>query len=199
MEFEETRATVSLHGLGFLQVKLQGDQRLHMWHPDLPRRTCFAHSSIHDHRFGFNSVVLVGTQVNVLYDVRRLENDTMEATHMAYLHEGPRGPSGNRPWTPDGTLFVTERSRREVPAGRSYNMRAYDYHATHPGGNGRVATIMTKTYQGDHGAHSLCELGAEPDVDFNRSQMSKDDMWMVVRDVLGGTNHYVNLLDTTSL
>ena len=29
---------ITLHGLGFVQVQLEGSQRLHVWHPELPRR-----------------------------------------------------------------------------------------------------------------------------------------------------------------
>ena len=44
---------ITLHGLGFVQVQLEGNQRLHVWHPELPRQACFTHSAIHDQRFNF--------------------------------------------------------------------------------------------------------------------------------------------------
>jgi hypothetical protein len=63
-DYTPTKETISLHGLGFIQVKLPANRRLHVWHPDLPRRDCFAYSAIHNHRFGFRSTVLVGHQRN---------------------------------------------------------------------------------------------------------------------------------------
>jgi hypothetical protein len=49
---------ITLHGLGFVQVQLQGNQRLHVWHPELPRRAIFEHSAIHVHRFNYRSRVI---------------------------------------------------------------------------------------------------------------------------------------------
>lgn len=181
--FEETAKSISLHGLGFLQVKLWAKQRLHVWHPDLPRRKCFEYSAIHDHRFGFDSLILVGSQLNHIYG-GCVPHDKSEATHVAYQHEGRRSEFGNRPWIAKDHLMMFIQSKEKVDAGSSYNMLPYVFHATQPGGDGRVATLMTKTYEGETGARSLCEVGVEPDVDFDRFQMSEDDMWSVVREVL---------------
>jgi hypothetical protein len=181
--FEETAETITLHGLGFLQIKLQGKQRLHVWHPDLPRRTCFRHSSIHDHRFSFVSRVLVGRQLNTIYRAKR--SGMTDATHMSYLHEGARTAFGNRPWIADETLRLTTINEEVIRAGDSYSMDAYVYHSTEPGGDGRVATLMTKTWEGGGGAHSLCEVGHMPDVDFDRKQWPEERLWEIVRDVLG--------------
>jgi hypothetical protein len=181
--FKQTEQKISLHGLGFVQLQLAANMRLHVWHPDLPRRTCFEHSSIHDHRFGFVSQVLVGTQINHVYGPasRALTADT----HVAYLHEGERTRFGNRPWLPDFKLALVKSYTQEVPAGVSYEMREYVYHSTEPGGDGRVATLMSKTSEGERGAHSLCRIGVQPDADFDRMQLSPEQLWEFVRDVLG--------------
>lgn len=189
-KFEETAEAVSLHGLGFIQVKLDARQRLHVWHPILPRRRCFEHSALHDHRFGFRSTVLRGMQINDTFAVYETDNPAYStspqyATHIAYLHEGERGLSGNRPWIPREKLWVGQVSRELVDAGETYHMLAGVFHSTTPGGDGRVATLMTKTSEGVRGARSLCEIGVEPDVDFDRKQMAVHDMWAVIRDVLG--------------
>lgn len=176
------KAPISLHGLGFIQVQLQGDLRLHVWHPDLPRRSCFEHSAIHNHRFRFESLVLVGTQINIKYSATPLQ----PATHTLYRHDGERQAGGGRPWTPDGDVHMLKTARHEIPAGTIYRMQAYDFHRTEPGGNGKVATIMQKLSQGDDGAHSACEIGIEPDSDFDRFQLTPLQLWMYVIEVLGG-------------
>lgn len=187
MEFRETAEAISLHGLGFLQVKLGAGQRLHVWHPDLPRRRCFEHSQIHDHRFGFRSTVLRGMQVNDTFAVfESEENLDDEDLYRAYLHEGERGASGNRPWVPREILWVGGVSRELVDEGETYHVIPKVFHSTTPGGDGRVATLMTKVSEGNTGARSLCRVGVEPDVDFDRKQMADDDMWAIVRDVLNG-------------
>ncbi|WP_347815587.1 hypothetical protein [Pseudomonas sp. GD04042] len=178
------KSIISLHGLGFVQVLLQGGQRLHVWHPDLPRRRCFEHSAIHSHRFSFESQVLVGEQINISYRAIAAA-DEQGATHRLYLHEGPRSACGGRPWTPNAPVIMREEGRSAIRAGDSYRMYAYDFHRTEPGGDGRVATLMTKTGEGSAGAMSSCLIGIEPDTDFDRFQLSAPDLWAYVLDVLG--------------
>jgi hypothetical protein len=173
---------ITLHGLGFVQVQLQGNQRLHVWHPELPRRACFEHSAIHDHRFNFTSRVIVGTQINHEFDM--VCHDAGE--FVLYLHEGARTAGGGRPWTPDGRGDMVHRRTHSVIAGGEYLCQAYDYHRTEPGGNGRVATIMTKINEHPAGAHSTCTYGVQPDTDFDRFQWPPAKLWEVVSDVLLG-------------
>lgn len=193
-KFKETAEAISLHGLGFLQIKLGAKQRLHVWHPELPRRDCFDHSSIHNHRFSFDSTVLKGMQINDTFAV--FEGGAMggcpagecdgpnRPSHQAYLHEGERHATGNRPWIPREKLWVGWVSRELVDEGETYHMLEKVFHQTVPGGDGRVATLMTKTSESVDGARSLCAMGVEPHVDFDRKQMSNGDMWAIVRDVL---------------
>ncbi|WP_122409199.1 hypothetical protein [Pseudomonas viridiflava] len=173
---------ITLHGLGFVQVQLQGNQRLHVWHPELPRRTCFEDSAIHDHRFNFTSRVIVGAQINHCFQMERSE----AGEFVLYLHEGARTAGGGRPWTADGRANMIHDGTFTVSAGNDYNTIAYEYHRTEPGGDGRVATIMQK--RGDHpaGAHSTCRFGVRPDTDFDRYQWKPARLWEIVSDVLLG-------------
>lgn len=173
---------ITLHGLGFVQVQLPGNQRLHVWHPELPRRACFEHSAIHDHRFDFVSRVLVGTQINYIYEIKKKH----DGDFVLYLHEGKRTDNGGRPWLPDGRANLTPITSLEVQAGKDYASTAYVYHSTEPGGDGRVATIMRKTGEWQAGAHSTCAYGVQPDTDFDRFQWSPAKLWEVVSDVLLG-------------
>jgi len=91
-DFTPTKETISLHGLGFIQLVLPNNQRLHVWHPDLPRRNCYEYSAIHNHRFGFESRVLKGKQCNVRVEVELAK----EGTHQVISHNGPRSPKGGR-------------------------------------------------------------------------------------------------------
>lgn len=184
-KFKETEDAITLHGLGFIQVKLQGNQRLHVWHPELPRRKCFEHSNIHDHRFGFTSLVLVGEQHNQVYSIQQTGNHE-KATHVSYLHEGPRSEFGNRPWIENDLLIVTSTYNQAVKAGESYFMQPHVYHSSLPGGDGKLATLMTKTIETDIAAHSLCANGIAPDVDFDRHQWTPSRLWKMVAEVLGG-------------
>lgn len=180
-KFKKTAESITLHGLGFLQVQLDANMRLHVWHPELPRRSCFEHSSAHNHRFSFTSLVLRGTQINTNFEI---ETEGAK-THTLYLHEGERTRFGNRPWIPDGDVRLVPTCASDVPAGYQYQIEQYLFHSTTPGGDGRVATLMRKTAEGDRGAHSACAVGVLPDVDFDRKQWGETELWDVVRDVLG--------------
>lgn len=173
---------ITLHGLGFVQIQLEGNQRLHVWHPELPRRACFVQSAIHNHRFDFHSRVLAGTQINHVYAMQRRH----DGDYTLYLHEGKRTANGGRPWSPDGRAYLTPLPSYEVPAGMNYESTAYVYHRTEPGGDGRVATIMIKGSEYPGGAHSTCLYGIKPDTDFNRYQWSPAQLWEIVADVLLG-------------
>jgi hypothetical protein len=173
---------ITLHGLGFVQVQLEGNQRLHVWHPGLPRRACFKHSSIHDHRFDFTSRVIIGMQRNIAFTVE----PSQSGTHILYLHEGARTACGGRPWVRDGRVHMTEIDDFTVPAGLEYQSKAYEFHRTEPAGDGRVATIMRKGFEYPHGAHSSCVVGIEPDDQFDRFQWSPAKLWEVVADVMLG-------------
>ncbi|MBL4835771.1 MAG: hypothetical protein JKY26_17610 [Pseudomonas sp.] len=175
---------ITLHGLGFIQVQLEADQRLHVWHPELPRRSCFEHSAIHNHRFNFVSKVLVGTQINIDYAVTK----DPDGSHIRYLHEGPRTANGGRPWVNDGFVHINQVRINDIPAGSEYFIWAHHFHRTEPGGSGKVATLMKKCGESDNGAHSLCLAGYEPDADFDRFQWSEQQLWEVVQDVLLGAH-----------
>ncbi|UVE47572.1 hypothetical protein KS461_09870 [Pseudomonas chlororaphis] len=178
---------ITLHGLGFVQVQLEGNQRLHVWHPELPRRTCFEHSAIHNHRFDFDSRVLVGTQINIPFAALHPASACfIKETHELYLHEGARTSRGGRPWVPNGRVDMRELYSHAVSAGSTYHMKAYDFHRTKPGGNGKVATILQKGWEGQKGAQSSCVIGIKPDDEFDRYQWSPAKLWEVVADVLLG-------------
>lgn len=174
---------ITLHGLGFMQIQLPASKRLHIWHPDLPRRSCFEHSSIHDHRFDFMSTVLIGSMRNIEYG----DIPADDGEYVLYLHEGARSANGGRPWTPDGRSNMVSLNDDVIHAGGGYRQQAYKYHRTEPQGDGKVATLMFKTWEGSSvGAHSTCRFGIEPDTDFDRYQWSSSKLWEVVSDVLLG-------------
>lgn len=180
MEFEATKEQITLHGLGFLQVILPNNQRLHVWHPELPRRKCFDHSSIHNHRFGFVSRVLIGQQINQLY---RINANPNKHTHIAYLHEGQRTEFGNRPWVEDYRCqLVPAGAPLIIEAGEQYAMNPYMLHAT--ACKGICVTLMMKTTEEAEGAHSYCAIGVKPDVDFDRKQWPQDRLWEIFKDAM---------------
>lgn len=184
-DFTPTKEQISLHGLGFIQIKLPGSRRMHVWHPDLPRRRCFDWSAIHNHRFSFRSMVLVGHQVNRRYNV--LEGLQLDAgTHDRISHDGPRSEKGGRlSFVADGARVSAMPDEIFAP-GQSYEMPIGQYHETP--NSGVVVTVMEKLVEGtSFHASTLIERGRTFDQDFDRFQLPPERLWQFVVDAFKGS------------
>ncbi|MFZ2995932.1 hypothetical protein [Sphingobium sp.] len=177
-DFTSTSEQISLHGLGFIQVKLPAGRRLHVWHPDLPRRSCYARSAIHNHRFSFRSTVLIGEQVNQ----RCIVVTRSDGSHDRISHDGPRSEKGGRLSCVADRVHVWRGQPEHYGAGDSYVMQALEYHETP--NSGVVVTIMEKLNEGVIHASSLIENGHDFDQSFDRFQLSADALWAVVVEAL---------------
>jgi len=179
-DFAPTEETISLHGLGFIQLRLAGDQRLHVWHPDLPRRNCYEHSAIHNHRFAFTSRVLRGVQLNQRCDLEVVKPGT--GSHVLISHNGPRSEKGGRESYPVADVEVHVREIEQYRPGEEYAMPALEYHRTPCAGI--VVTLMRKREQLAIHANSVCKRGVDFHYDFDRFQLSPDDLFDIVKAAL---------------
>jgi hypothetical protein len=177
-DFTPTAEQISLHGLGFIQVKLPANRRLHVWHPELPRRSCHAWSAIHNHRFAFRSTVLVGQQMNRRFVVAAQP----DGSHDRISHDGPRSDKGGRLSYVAERVQVWPSATERYGPGDSYVMQPLDYHDTP--NSGVVVTLMQKLREGDVHASSLIEHGRAFDQGFDRFQMDANALWAVVVDAL---------------
>lgn len=179
-DFTPTKETISLHGLGFIQLVLEGNQRMHVWHPDLPRRDCYEHSAIHNHRFGFTSRVLKGVQVNQRVDLEIVRPGT--GSHVLISHNGPRSEKGGRLSYPVADVNVMPRAPEFYRAGEEYTMPALEYHQTPC--EGIVVTLLRKHEELSIHANSVCRQGVDFHYDFDRFQLSPTELYEVVIDAL---------------
>jgi hypothetical protein len=178
-DFSPTAEKISAHGLGFVQVKLPGDRRLHVWHRALPRRACFDHSAIHNHRFSFRSTVLVGVQKNQRVDLVMHP----EGTHDVVSHDGPRSEKGGRLSFVAGRVNIHMRGEPEIYGpGASYVMPELEYHFTP--NSGVVVTLMEKLTEGTIHACSVVERPHVFDQGFDRFQWTPAQLWQVVVEAL---------------
>lgn len=179
-DFTPTKEVISLHGLGFIQVVLEGNQRLHVWHPKLPRRSCYEYSAIHNHRFSFRSTVLKGKQVNVRVVVEPAKPG--DGTHNLISHDGPRSEKGGRLSYIGGEVNIFRQMREVYTAGSSYDVGELDYHFTP--NDGIVVTLLKKTSEGTIHSSSLIEKGHKFEADFDRFQLSPDELFSYVKYAL---------------
>ena len=180
-DFTPTKETISLHGLGFIQVVLGGNQRMHVWHPELPRRNCYEYSSVHNHRFSFTSRVLKGVQVNQRCDLEIVKPET--GSHLLISHNGPRSEKGGRLSYPVADVNIFPREIERYLAGEEYVMPALEYH--HTPCDGIVVTLLRKHAELDIHANSVCRRGIEFHYDFDRFQLSPAELFGYVVDALG--------------
>ncbi len=93
MTFENLRdvgKNIRVHGNGFIQIDISSLTRVHVFgHPLIPRQ--LTPTPIHDHRFGFHSMVLAGCLVNVDW---KFHNVGRPHTHAVCLYPPPGGGIG---------------------------------------------------------------------------------------------------------
>ncbi len=166
-----------MHGNGFLQLELGDGARLHIWSDDLPPAQR-VNTAIHNHRFSFNSNVLLGTLINKEY--RFLSGGT--GSYNIYVPEKKdgentelvaTGQSGDFKWRGDNVL----------QAGEGYRFRAGDFHETL--WEGLTATYFRKTMT--HYAFTpsvACPADLEPDNEFDRYEGKGVDLWEFVDQVM---------------
>lgn len=177
-DFTPTKETISLHGLGFIQVVLPGRQRLHVWHPDLPRRDCYEWSAIHNHRFAFKSRVLKGVQKNVRVDLELAK----DGTHDLISHNGPRSEKGGRESYPVAVCNVFERAVESYGPGEKYFMPLHQYH--HTPNSGIVVTLMQKLAESEIHANSVIKRNVPFHYEFDRFQLAPARLFAFVVDAL---------------
>lgn len=180
-DFTPTKETISLHGLGFIQLVLPEKKRLHVWHPDLPRRNCYADSAIHNHRFSFESTVLIGVQKNARVEIELAR----DGTHDVISHNGPRSAQGGRESYPVATCNVIEQPVETYKAGDSYWMGIHEYH--HTPNDGVVVTLMEKgRLESEVHACTIIKRGAQFHQAFDRFQLPPARLFAYVVEALGG-------------
>lgn len=175
--YEPNERQLSLHGLGFIQMRLNDFMRIHVWHPDLPRRMNAAKTAIHTHRGAFVSTVMRGEQTNRFYRV----TNNFDGPYRAYKHAPVRTPNGCRPWDLIGGRDIKLVDERTYGEGQSYRVPQGAFHETI--NSGKVATLVNLS-PGDRGAVTLLPRDVETNRDFDRFQLSDAYMREIIMDVL---------------
>lgn len=159
-----------LHGNGFIQLDLAEDVRLHVWADYLPRQE--VDTQIHDHRFSFDSTVLLGTLIHTVYDL--VPGDS----YRLYLATLRKGQDTELVLLDGGSVGFNLNAEYRIKAGESYSFQALKFHST--GHQGITATIMCKTETVNHVPMAACPVGLEPDNKFNRYSFSTEQLWKTI-------------------
>lgn len=158
---------LNLHPNGFVQFELgHRGLRLHAWGSDLP--TQGGNARLHDHRFGFQSRVLVGELFNITYPFWK---ETPEGAYevwgcTAKTDDNERQMQGVRRLGHRIELGPGLQEKVEAPKGR-YVMHAREFHLTHV--EAPTLTLMRKTDEArGHTARILMPVAETYEHDFRR-------------------------------
>jgi hypothetical protein len=165
-----------VHGNGFIQLDISPIVRLHVWnHPGIPQQR--TPTTIHDHRFGFTSVILRGKMLNRVYH----EHLGIAPTHAVYESQPRIGEDTELTNTglSTGLVFWGD---QHLHVGESYIMRAGEIHESLP--QGFTVTMMMK-----HGASEgnpgrvFVPNGVIPDNCFDRNHAaSPAKLWEIIAE-----------------
>lgn len=147
------------HGTGMLQAYTpKGDARVHIWHPDLLVPGIVTSGSMHNHRYGFHSEVLVGAIVHTFIDVCQ----TKYGAHQLWLCplEGAKGV--DCPLEPAERVVLQMHEDEVYHADDGYVIRKGEYHWARPAGG--LAVTYVKIFDKDPTINSriVCPYGTTP-------------------------------------
>lgn len=184
INLKAVRATGSrprVHGNGFIQLDLTDRHRLHVWGDHrIPRQRVV--TSIHDHVFGFESTIIVGRVINVVYAVEGVEH----GDYRVYVPEIREGE--DTILKPTSMQVVADPIHTDMidwcTGSRKYGIIPGEFHET-VAPDGPAATIIVKDditqAQGNPALpRVLCPITQEPDNEFNRYDADPDLLWRII-------------------
>lgn len=159
-------------GLGFIQLKITPDTRLHFWHPELLADT--PEEDLHDHRYRFTSSILVG-----------------ELTHEEWMvNENPEGdhevvqvsckPGQEAPPTPLKRGLLVPGSSYTMVAGSRYTFSEHGFHRINAT---RAVTFLERGPVVKDYANVIKPVEGASVCPFER-KIEEDILWECIRDLL---------------
>ncbi len=174
-----------VHGNGFIQLDLTERSRLHIWgDPRIPSQKVA--TPIHNHVFGFESTILVGRVINVVYMVRVCKRGDYRV-YTPWIREGE-----DTTLVPTATRVAAHPSRIDMidrrTSARTYDLLVGEFHET-VAPDGPAATIIIKDDMTQaQGAAAkpgvLVPVDQKPDNNFNRYNADEDLLWRIIEDTL---------------
>lgn len=159
-------------GLGFIQLKLTKDTRIHFWHPELLADT--PEEELHDHRYRFHSHILLG---NITHEEWFLENSP-EGDHE--IVQVSCKPGDSKDPVPVARGFLRQGSTYHMSAGTSYEFAETGFH--------RIRATKAITYL-ERGpiikdlANVIREVNGPSICPFER-KIDADTLWDYITDLL---------------
>lgn len=161
-------------GLGFIQLKLSDDSRIHFWSPDIARHE---REEIHDHRYNFVSHVLYGTLHFELYEPTPMQHDHVY-THELFQTDCAPGCLGTEPKVHPVT--ITKRGSYDLPEGSEYWFSSEQFHTTE--GTTFAVTYLEREAKTKQFANVIKPKGAPVSCPF-ATKLSEEECWQHIEKV----------------
>lgn len=172
-------------GLGFIQLKLSDEQRLHFYHPSLSANV--PEEELHDHRYDFTSEVISGSLLNEIWEFVPGPVAPHEKVLVSCDLSDP---------VPEGTEAVPGIARKVLSfrtvAGGSYFISHDRFHRV-KGDN--CITLITRTPKVKRFATVIRGTGADHVCPFDVS-LSEDDCWRIIGEMIANNSHEQMISDT---
>ncbi len=171
---EDLRARcTSIHffGLGFIQIKLGPLERVHVYHPEL---AAFVDEP-HDHRYDFESTVLLGSLTNTTYQFVAVPDECPTDLRMLETSCSPENTADPK----EAVVRLVGKSVAEVKAGESYVMGRDQFHtiATSP----YCVTHLRRSTPVKEYARVVRRVGAPTVCPFSKN-VDEEKLWEYVYD-----------------
>jgi hypothetical protein len=165
-------------GLGFVQLKIDADRRLHFWHPACTEKV--SDEEIHDHRYSFESRILHGSMTHETWTFHQHPEGEWE---MVEVSCSPGNPADSTTIT----RGVAERvSRETLTAGSVYRLPLGTFHRV------EATKLVTMLRRGpvmqDH-ARVIRPVGRASICAFSMAK-SESECWQIVEELIGEMNHH---------
>lgn len=123
--WKSTGATPHYFGLGFIQLKVEADRRLHFWVPHWPSIPGSA-TELHDHRYDFTSTVLQGAVEQDVFGIGELSPSPEEGSMELVEVDCKPGREGSP--VVKGYVRPLHLVRHRVDAGQTYCLGHEAFH-----------------------------------------------------------------------
>ncbi len=159
-------------GLGFIQLKIKRNGRVHFYHKDLPVLA----EEPHDHRYGFFSYIMQGRFEQTLYSWRPNHegNYVLDYSDCRPTEDGTTAP-------PSPKVDVEELFHAEYQAGDYYRIEADTLHTVKGLDNAITYLVRDEPFKDFAGV--VREIGADPVCPFSEPIPVKE-CWELIEDML---------------
>lgn len=171
----ETGAKPEWFGLGFIQLKLNATQRMHIWHPSLTPDV--DEEEIHDHRYTFVSEILKGKMTHQTYE---FDGAAFGNSEMLEVSCDPANPLVN-PRRISGNSRTT--GLYELVEGSRYRFEVGQFHRALTTFCISLVTIDTPAEEKREHARVIRKKGAKEICPFS-NPMPEEKLWTIIADAL---------------